>query len=1036
MFRFTRYVVLLLWLLTNSSEYSFCQSLHFKHLNNENGLSQNTINCIYQDSRGFIWLGTQDGLNRFDGYEFIILRHEQADTNSISHSWIWDILEDSHNNIWIATWNGLTKYNPNANIFTRYFPDPDKPTSMRGGRPTSICEDKYGYLWIGTWGGGLNRFDPTTSEFTHFTNDTSNKSSLVNDFVRTLHLDKNNKLWIGTWNGLSQIDLNVKDNYIFENFQKDNTNKKGSISSNKITSLAKDHEDNLWIGTFEGGLNQYDPATGTFTYFFHDTSDTSLGSNNIGSLLTDKKGRLWIGTISNGVDIFDNKRKEFIHIKHDPDDDQSLSGNNVYSIFEDQSGIIWIGAGGVNLFNYEQENFKHFKHSTSKKTSLSNNKVTSFYEDSSGDIWIGTENGGLDRFCPEQQSFSAFLHNPNDPNSISSNSISSIAEDENGCIWIGTRGGGLNKFDKKSSEFTQYLESEQIPESEGLNFINGICYDSPGTLWIATFDKGLIKFDIHTESYTNFRSNPGDSTTLSGDYILRIYKKDYRYLWIGIWGGGLNAYDLTTNSFIRFMNDPARPKSISGNIVHYIYETSNKSGKTIWVGTSEGLSYMQISDTLSLPGKFDHFFIEDGLPGNVIYAILEDNSGNLWLSSNQGLSKLNPRTKTFKNYDRSDGLQSNEFNAGACLKLKNGQLLFGGINGFNIFHPDSIKVSSFNPPLVFTSFKVFNKPLFPGTYLPNEKYISLSYKQNFFSFEFAALDYRQSSKNQYAYKMEGIDDDWVMAGTRHYASYTKIEPGEYKFMIKGTNGDGVWSKNTSSLTIRIKPPYWKTWWSKILAVMLVIFVFYMYHMYRLNKLLEIERLRTQIASDLHDDIGSALTKIAIHSEQIQTGFDKNKILISSKKIGILSREVISTMSDIIWSIDSRNDTLIDLLDRMRDLAHDALTMKDINVSFQTKGFGKNKKIPVTYRQNIFYIFKEAINNILKHANANEVKIELKLEEKNFFMQIADNGIGFDPNEKKKGNGLKNMKMRADRIGGLLRFTSSNGFRILLKIRWV
>ncbi len=1036
MLRFTKYVVLLLWLFANSTGHSFSQSFHFKHLNIENGLSQNTINCIFQDSRGFVWLGTQDGLNRFDGYEFIVLRHEQGDTNSISHSWIWDIFEDSNQNIWIATWNGLTKYNTNANIFTRYLPDPNKPTGIRGGRPTSICEDKYGYLWIGTWGGGLNRFDPATNEFTHFTNDTSNKNSLINDFVRTLYLDKNNKLWIGTWNGLSQIDLNTKDSHKFENFQKGKPNITGSISANKITSLTEDLKGNIWIGTFEGGLNRYDPGSGSFTHYFHGSSDSSIGSNNIGSLLTDKKGRLWIGTIANGVDIFDTKSNRFIHIRHNADDNQSLSGNNVYSLYEDKSGIIWIGAGGVNLFNYQQKNFKHFKHSANNKNSLSNNKVTAFYEDSSGDIWIGTENGGLNRFCPGQESFLAFLHNPKDPNSIGSNSISSIAEDKDGSIWIGTRGGGLNKFDKQSSKFTKYKESPRIPETEGMNFINGICYDPPGTLWIATFDKGLIKFDIHTENYSHFRSDPGDSTALSGDYLLRIYKNDYRYLWIGIWGGGMNALDLSNNSFIRFMNDPAKPASISDNIVHFIFETSNEAEKVIWAGTSEGLSYMQISDTLPPQGKFNHFFMKDGLPGNVIYAILEDNSGYIWLSSNHGLSKFNPRTKTFKNYDKSDGLQSNEFNAGSCLKLKNGQMLFGGINGFNIFHPDSIKVSSFDPPLVFTSFKVFNKPLFPGPYLPNDQCIQLSYKQNFFSFEFAALDYRQSSKNQYAYKMEGIDEDWVMAGTRHYVSYTKIEPGEYRFMIKGTNSDGVWGKSTSSVSIRIKPPYWKTWWFKILGVLLIILVFYMYHMYRLNKLLEIERLRTQIASDLHDDIGSALTKIAIHSEQIQTGIDKNRILASSKKIGILSREIISTMSDIIWSIDSRNDTLTDLMDRMKDLAHNTLTMKDIQVSFQTKGFEKNRKIPVTYRQNIFYIFKEAINNILKHANADEVKIELSLEEKNFIMLIADNGIGFDPNEKKKGNGLKNMKMRADRIGAVLRFRSSDGFSILLKMRWV
>ena len=479
------------------------------------------------------------------------------------------------------------------------------------------------------------------------------------------------------------------------------------------------------------------------------------------------------------------------------------------------------------------------------------------------------------------------------------------------------------------------------------------------------------------------------------------------------------------------MHDPDNSLSISGNIVHYIYETKSKKEKTIWAGTSNGLSYMQFTGAPT--GSFKHLSMKDGLPGNVIYGILEDNSGNLWLSTNQGLSKFNPTTKAIKNYDKNDGLQSNEFNAGACLKLENGELLFGGINGFNIFNPDSIKESNYEPPLVFTSFKVFNKSIFSGPYIANDQCIQLSYKQNFFSFEFAALDYRQTSKNQYAYKMEGIDEDWVYTGTRRYVSYTNIEPGNYKFLIKGTNKDGIWSRHTSNLNIRIKPPYWKTWWFKILSILIVSLFFYMYHKYRLNKLLEIERLRTQIASDLHDDIGSALTKISIYSEQIHSGINKNMIFNSSKKIGILSREVIATMSDVIWSIDSRNDTLKDLTERMRDLAYDSLPMSDVHVVFQTKGFEKNRKIPVNYRQNIFYIFKEAINNILKHANAKEVRIELSYIEKIFTLTIKDNGIGFNLDTVKKGNGLKNMKMRADRIGASLQFITDTGSLIILKL---
>ena len=1031
MHTFTKYGVLLLFLFIVSRS-SSSQSFHFNHLDIESGLSQNTINCIFQDRKGYMWFGTQDGINRYDGYEIRILRNDPGDTNSISHSWIWDIFEDSHSNLWIATWRGLTKYDPVNNNYTRFLPDPDNPHYIQGERPTSICEDEDGYIWIGTWGGGLNRYNPQTGIFTHFRHNKGNTEVIIDDFVRKIYFDSRKNIWIGTWNGLSCLYKDNLGKYKIKNYRHDPSDR-NSISLNQVTTITEDKDGYMWFGTFGGGINKFDPAHNKFSHYKHNPTDPfSLSSNNISVIYEDRTGNLWVGTISEGLNKLDKSSNKFIHILHNPDDESTLNGNNVYSILEDKSGLIWIGAEGLNIYNRNQNQFKHFAHNPNNSNSLSNNKVTCFIEDNHDDIWIGTQTGGINQYNTEREFFISYKYDPNNQFSLNNDNISAITKDSNGNLWISTRGGGINKYDTKSGKFTYCKESENIPDTDGINYVNGIRIDSSGIMWLATYDKGLVKYDIKKNKYTKFISKPEDPTSISGNYLLRVYLDSKDQLWIGSWGGGLSLYHKKTNSFTRFLHDPNDPGSLCGNIVHSIYETNQGNTKTLWVGTSSGLSYMNIGDSIS--GIFNHLFIKDGLPSNVIYGILEDNSGNLWISTNHGICNYNPQTNSFKNYDQKDGLQSNEFNAGACLKLKNGEMLFGGVNGFNSFHPDSIKESGFLPQVVFTAFNIFDQPQNLNHIVDTTHAIKLSYRQNFFSFEFAALDFSQPANNKYKYVLEGVDEEWIEAGNRRYVSYTNIDPGNYIFRVRGTNSDGVWSPNEAFLKINIIPPYWQTIWFKFLVVIVFLLTLYTIHRYRINRLLEIERLRIRIASDLHDEIGSALTRIAIHSEQIQNSKDNNRVVTSSKKIGTISREVISTMSDIVWAIDARNDTLKDLLDRIYDFTHNTLSVQDVKVSFSQNGLDKNKKININYRQNIFYILKEAITNIVKHASATKVNIIMHNDEKNFKMEIIDNGRGFDSAQIRAGNGLKNMQMRAERISSKLTINTNKGTQIILETK--
>ena len=817
--------------------------------------------------------------------------------------------------------------------------------------------------------------------------------------------------------------------YKINNYVNDPSNP-NSLSSNQITCITEDSNGNMWFGTYGGGVNKLDSRTNSFTRFKHNTKTRDgLSSNNISSILEDRKGNLWVGTISEGLNLFDRSSETFIKVLHNPDNATSLSGNSVYSIYEDKSGLLWFGAGGLNIYNRNQNQFKHYNHNPNNPESLNNNKIIAFTEDAHGDIWIGTENGGLNRYDIMSNIFIPFTYDPNDPFSLSSDNISSLITDPNGDLWIATRGGGINKYSTKSGNFHHLRESVLLPETEGMNYINGIRIDTSWNMWLATYDKGLIKYNIKNNHYTKFISNPNDTTSISGNYLLRIFLDSKERVWIGSWGGGLSLYDSSNNNFRRFLHDPNLPESICGNIIHSLYETGDSTSKTLWVGTSSGLSYMNIGDSIS--GTFNHLFINDGLPSNVIYGILEDNSGNLWISTNYGICKFNPKARTFKNYNYKDGLQSNEFNAGAYLKLKSGELLFGGINGFNSFFPNSIKESNFAPAVVIKTFSIFDEKQNLASLVDSTHAIKLSFRENFFSFEFAALDFAQPASNKYMYLLDGVDKEWIDAGTRRYASYTNIDPGNYVFRVRGTNSDGVWSLNEASLRIIIAPPYWRKTWFQVLVIAAIAFILYNLHRYRIRRLLEIERLRIRIASDLHDEIGSSLTRIAIHSEQIQSSQDENRIVSSSKKIGTISMEVISTMSDIVWSIDARNDSMNDLLERIYDFTLNTLSVQDVKVSFVQKGLDKSKKIKINYRQNIYYILKEVINNIVKHSSASEVNISAVNDEKNFIMQIHDNGKGFDPTQKQSGNGLKNMQMRAERIGGKLTISTNNGTHIKL-----
>lgn len=1018
-------IILVLNCFILHSTNSNAQNIQFTQLGPEDGLSQLTVNTIYQDAKGYLWFGTQDGLNRYDGYEFKHFEHEPSNPNSLSHSWIWNIHEDRNKNLWVATWSGLNKISPDKNRIKRYFPNPKKPGNIRGERPVAISETSDGKLWIACWGGGLNKYDPETDSFSYYSKVLNPDKNLPGDFIRTLQIDSKETLWVGTWSGLWKVDSKVEQFPVFEYIDL-------GIPKNetRITSVLESHSGNIWIGTLGGGVFIISAKDGHIEHFTQNAiGKYRIPVNQVTGITEDLSGHMWIGTVSGGIIILNPKTGFYTQLISDENNPASLGGNNINSLFTDRSGLIWIGNMGLSIYNPFQNKFNLYSDYQPLIRAMDGIKdISAIAQDKNNKIWIGTPGNGL--FCLISKSYNKdteWIHAL--PSSLNKLNISSIVTGKGNEIWVGTRGNGLLRLAPEKPNLVNSIEVPGIPSTHGMNFINGLAFIPPNSLWIATYEKGLIHYNTNNKSIEKFMFSEGDTTSFPANYLLRIFKDKSDKLWICTWGAGIIHFDPQNLSWKTYTYIPDDTGSLSDNIPHSVCETFSGDKHRIWIGTRKGLSCLNI-DKPDSP-VFENYYPSDGLPGNVINSILEDNNHKLWISTNSGLSWFNPDSREFKNYEVHDGLQGNEFNAGAGIVMNDGRIMFGGVKGFNIFHPDSISESSYQPEIVINSLKVFNDEI---PINPYNLEVKLNYQENFLAFEFSSLDFSKPMKNQYKYMMEGIDPDWVIAGKRRYASYTDIKPGDYNFLVMGTNSDGVWNEIPASFRVQITPPYWQTWWFRTLVGLVLIAFARLILTYRIRKMREIEKLRLRIASDLHDDIGSSLTHITIHSQLAGEKINNPKALSSLEKIAELSREVISTMSDIVWSIDARNDNISDMLDRMRDFAYSSLAEKDISVRFKQKGLDRNKKMDVLFRQNLFSIYKEAVNNILKHSGATEVNIVLVNSYKDFKMKIRDNGSGFDQEGIRKGNGLQNMKMRANRLGGNLDIINSEGTTILLKTK--
>ncbi|HTE34785.1 MAG TPA: two-component regulator propeller domain-containing protein [Chryseolinea sp.] len=818
--------------------------LKFEHFNTRTGLSKNFVEHTFQDHKGLMWFGTENGLDKFDGYNFISYRYDLNEPHSIGSNTVRAIYEDRQMNLWIGTPSGLQLYDRKNDNFIRY-DNLKKPVE-------AVYEDRFNTLWISTTRGEIYILDRKSKVFTAFENAVAAPWD-IGSFYSFLE-DSDGTLWY-----VNELEVQIID-------REYKTISKVNVQLQGVTSIFEDHQHDLWFSSRTEGVIRRERVSGRYTGYVNSPKDVnSLSDNSVFAISEDEKGKLWIGTDHGGLNILDTDRKTFYHYLPNAADPESISSHSIYSFYRDRNNQIWIGTynGGVNLTKIEK--FAHFKDTRGDGYGLNNNYTLSFCEDRRGNIWISTDGGGLNYYEPATGKFIYYNHDPKNHNSISNNFVTYVIEDRSGNVWASYWNGGLDKFDPVNNKFTHFRHDKDIATSLASDNIWTILEDSELNLWVGTVD-GIDLLNRVTGEFTHYTwLNSG----LSINSISNIYEDQSHNIWVGT-PNGLNVFNKKTKRFKNYVNRTVDPKSISNNRILSVFQDSKAR---LWVCTLDGLNlYDKTTDS------FTRYSEKDGLPSNSFCSMLEDKKGNLWISTQNGITVFNPDKGTVNNYDAEDGLQDNEFRQFGSLKTSSGLMLFGGNNGFNMFDPDHIVSNSFIPPIIITDLKVFNKTIKNSDNNSVLKYhisetnsITLSYDQSVFTFEFAALNYSFTSKNQYAYKLEGFDKDWNYIGTKRSATYTNLDPGTYMFRVRGSNNDGVWNEKGTSIRIVVTPPYWKTWWFRILLAITATVVIYSIIRLRINSI-RIQKLK------LEERVLEQTTEVIAQRDALEAKTEDMKVL--------------------------------------------------------------------------------------------------------------------------------------------------------------
>ncbi len=719
------------------------------------------VRCMYQDSRGFLWIGVVDELRRFDGYNVISYESQPGDTTSLSGNYIQCILEDHSGVLWFGTLSdGLNKYNRYTDKFSRYQHSEKKPYSISNNRINAIFEDHEQNLWVAA-GGDLNRLDRKTNRFIFY----QPNAGMIN----SIDEDASGMLWITTSGGLFLFDRHQERFIPFgEYFSIDDP-----FKNKNTTVCCHDSSDTFWVGA--DGIYQFNEQLKKIDKYSINTGPMNV-SNKI-QAICDAGSFLWIGT-NDGLYHFDKEKMIFTRYAHDPANYLSLFENNIMAILHDRSGCFWFSGAskGINKRNSIRGCVKFYLPNPFDSGSIED-RIVSLFLSKSGKIWIGTHAYGILSFDKLKEKFQNYQHEPGNPNSLCDNDVRSIIEDKNGHIWIATN-NGLNRFDPESNRFTWYSNITGDPNSLSNNCVQSLLETTDGSIYIGT-DNGLNRYNSGSEKFTRYMPDPAVPTSINNQNILTLYEDIDQIIWIGTMGGGLNRLDPKTGQFAHYVNDPSNPFSIGSNTVEAVYEYPFEKRPTLWIGAQGGGLCRFDKQT----ERFYTYSKKNGLPANRVQQIIADHTGNFWLATIAYITRFNPTEMTIKNYELSSEMPVNPH---TCVIDRDGEIFFGGFRGMVRFFPDSLTDNAYLPPVVLTELRVNNQLAQLDTAITEKKMIILPYDKNNLSFEFSALDFNRPEMNQYAYKMEGLDNDWVYTDAkRRYAAYTYVDPGEYIFRVKG-----------------------------------------------------------------------------------------------------------------------------------------------------------------------------------------------------------------------------------------------------------